>query len=112
MGCLLKLIAVFPITTNIVVNIKIILVHVFDQVNQLTWRVSRKKASVEAMLKTAMQSQLDGVRTGLNLLERALTDISEIKNNMNEMESALGGVPQYYEQLRDVREENLRKEFN
>ena len=58
-----------------------------------------------------MQSQLDGVRTGLNLLERALTDISEIKNNMNEMESALGGVPQYYEQLRDVREENLRKEF-
>ena len=74
--------------------------------------MSRKKASVEAMLKTAMQSQLDGVRTGLNLLERALTDISEIKNNMNEMESALGGVPQYYEQLRDVREENLRKEFN
>jgi len=79
-----------------------------EKVNQLTWRVSRKKASVEAMLKTAMQSQLDGVRTGLNLLERALTDISEIKNNMNEMESALGGVPQYYEQLRDVREENLR----
>jgi len=79
-----------------------------EKVNQLTWRVSRKKASVEAMLKTAMQSQLDGVRTGLNLLERALTDISEIKNNMYEMESALGGVPQYYEQLRDVREENLR----
>jgi len=79
-----------------------------EKVNQLTWRVSRKKASVEAMLKTAMQSQLDGVRTGLNLLERALTDISEIKNNMSEMENALGGVPQYYEQLRDVREENLR----
>ena len=97
-----------------------------EKVHQLTWRVSRwvphmlgeniftiknicrKKASVEAMLKTAMQSQLDGVRTGLNLLERALQDISEIKGSMTEMEEALGGVPQFYERLRDVREENLR----
>ena len=70
--------------------------------------ICRKKASVEAMLKTAMQSQLDGVRTGLNLLERALQDISEIKGSMTEMEEALGGVPQFYERLRDVREENLR----
>ena len=29
-----------------------------EKVGQLTWRVSRKKASVEAMLKTAMQSQV------------------------------------------------------
>ena len=79
-----------------------------EKVSQLTWRVSRKKASVEAMLKTAMQSQLDGVRTGLNLLERALTDIAEIKGNMGDMEEALGSVPQYYDKLRDVREENLR----
>ena len=79
-----------------------------EKVNQLTWRVERKKASVEAMLKTAMQSQLDGVRTGLNLLERALTDISEIKGNMDEMEDALASVPDFYDKLRDVREENLR----
>ena len=79
-----------------------------EKVHQLTWRVSRKKASVEAMLKTAMQSQLDGVRTGLNLLERALSDISEIKSSMSDMEEALGGVPDYYEKLRDVRDENLR----
>ena len=29
-----------------------------EKVHQLTWRVSRKKASVEAMLKTVMQSQV------------------------------------------------------
>ena len=29
-----------------------------EKVDQLAWRVSRKKASVEAMLKTAMQVQM------------------------------------------------------
>jgi len=79
-----------------------------EKVHQLTWRVSRKKASVEAMLKTAMQSQLDGVRTGLNQLEKALLDISDIKSCMADMETALGGVGDYWERLREVREENLR----
>jgi exocyst complex component 3 len=49
------------------------------QVEQYKRRVSRKKASVEAMLKSAMQSQLDGVRVGLNQLQTALLEIGEIK---------------------------------
>jgi hypothetical protein len=48
-------------------------------VEQYKRRVSRKKASVEAMLKSAMQSQLDGVRVGLNQLQIALHEIGEIK---------------------------------
>ncbi len=53
--------------------------YILVQVHQMKWNVSRKKASVEAMLKTAMQSQLDGVKTGLSQLEKALADMRDIK---------------------------------
>lgn len=49
-----------------------------EKVDQYKNRVGRKKASVEAMLKTAMQNQLDGVRVGLKQLESSLNDIKEI----------------------------------
>ena len=60
------------------------------------------------MLKTAMQSQLDGVCTGLNQLEKALADIRDIKESMGEMETVLGEVPELFRKLSGVREENLR----
>lgn len=49
-----------------------------EKVDQYKHRVGRKKASVEAMLKTAMQSQLDGVKEGLKHLESSVRDIRDV----------------------------------
>ncbi|CAG2068875.1 unnamed protein product, partial [Timema podura] len=81
--------------------------HVY-QVEQYKRRVVRKKASVEAMLKTAMQSQLDGVRVGLNQLQSALHDMQEIKQNLKWIEESFSSVPALNSKLQDVREENMR----
>ena len=58
-----------------------------EKVHQMKWNVTRKKASVEAMLKTAMQSQLDGVKTGLGQLETALSEMKDIKTRYENPEN-------------------------
>lgn len=50
-----------------------------EKVEEYKRRYSRKKASVESMLKTALQSQLDGVKYGLVQLSSSLQDIQEVK---------------------------------
>lgn len=48
-----------------------------EKVDQYRNRAQRKKASLDQMLKTAMQNQLDGARVGLKQLESCLEDIKE-----------------------------------
>lgn len=50
-----------------------------EKVEQLKHTYSRKKASVEAKIKSAMQSQLDGVRVGLEQLNTSLDMAKDIE---------------------------------
>ncbi|XP_048590659.1 exocyst complex component 3 [Nematostella vectensis] len=79
-----------------------------DKVEQWRRRVMRNKASVEARLKTAVQSQLEGVRTGLGQLQGALQDIKQIKQSMEEVDGNLKGVSKLAEDLEQVKQVQYR----
>ena len=60
------------------------------------------------MLKTAMQTQLDGVRTGLVHLKTSLSDIQEVKKTLKETEEIFPIVPNLVDRLKHVRDESRR----
>ena len=60
------------------------------------------------MLKTAMQTQLDGVKTGLIHLKTAQQDISDIKKIVHEIEELFPTIPVLVDKLKYVREESMK----
>ena len=55
-----------------------------------------------------MQNQLDGVRVGLNQLQTCLQDVREVRQRIGEVEQLLHNVPELYDALEVVREENTK----
>lgn len=79
-----------------------------EKVDQIKRRYSRKKNSVEALLKSAMQQQLDGVRIGLNQLHSNLEDVREIDTSLKKLFTLFNEVPALCSRLNQVRDENMR----
>ncbi|XP_048480752.1 exocyst complex component 3 [Plutella xylostella] len=79
-----------------------------EKVEQYKRRITHKKASIEAQLKSAVQGKLDGVSVGLKQLQECLDDVKEISDKMDELKECLRGVPPLVASLQAVREEDSR----
>ncbi|XP_017461316.1 PREDICTED: exocyst complex component 3-like, partial [Rhagoletis zephyria] len=79
-----------------------------EKIEHYKRRVKRNINSKEGMLKTAMQTQLDGVKTGLIHLKTAQQDISDIKKIVHEIEELFPTIPVLVDKLKYVREESMK----
>lgn len=79
-----------------------------EKVEQYKRRIGRKKISVETMLKTAMQSKLDGVKVGFNQLQNSLLNIKTVKEDIISIEKLFKLIPMLNTRLQMVQYENMR----
>ncbi|CBY39142.1 unnamed protein product [Oikopleura dioica] len=60
-----------------------------DKVDQYKKGIARKRMGVESRLKTAVHSQLDGVRFGIEQLKSAIENVQEVRKTMRTVEEMM-----------------------
>ncbi|KAJ1357703.1 Exocyst complex component S6 [Parelaphostrongylus tenuis] len=79
-----------------------------EKLPQMRKRADRKKAAVEAMLRTGVQSQLEGIRSAVAHLHTAAEDINSIEAGIAAIHQRLTPFPQLREKMRELRDANAR----
>ncbi|CAP24130.2 Protein CBR-SEC-6 [Caenorhabditis briggsae] len=79
-----------------------------EKLPELKKRADRKKLAVEAMLRTGVQGQLEGIRTAIAHLQTASEDVTAISQGVADIRERLKPFPQLKEKLRELRDANAR----
>uniref|UniRef100_A0A914Z9C5 Exocyst complex component Sec6 n=1 Tax=Panagrolaimus superbus TaxID=310955 RepID=A0A914Z9C5_9BILA len=78
-----------------------------ENLDQIRKKAERKKAAVEAMLRTAVQSQLEGIRTALGHLQTATEDVKEIEKSTQRTFEQLQTVPELKQKIKELSSANI-----
>lgn len=77
-----------------------------EKLDTLRKRADQKKASVEAMLRTGVQSQLEGIRAAIGHLQTAADDVRAIGTTMDELFEQLRTIPRIHEKMSRLSQAN------
>ena len=77
-----------------------------ENLDQIRKKGERKKAAVEAMLRTAVQSQLEGIRTAIGHLQTASEDVKAIEESVDRTFKQLQSVPELKQKIRELSSAN------
>lgn len=79
-----------------------------DKVKQYKKGIARKRMGVESRLKTAVQSQLDGVRFGIDQLNSAIENVREVRKTMTTVETMMESAfhDKHIREIKDISAEH------
>uniref|UniRef100_A0A7E4UXX1 Exocyst complex component Sec6 n=1 Tax=Panagrellus redivivus TaxID=6233 RepID=A0A7E4UXX1_PANRE len=77
-----------------------------EKLDAIRKRADRKKAAVEAMLRTGVQSQLEGIRTAIGHLHNAAEDVKEIERCTGYIYEQVQSVPEMKAKMRELSKAN------
>ncbi|KJE94199.1 hypothetical protein CAOG_004879 [Capsaspora owczarzaki ATCC 30864] len=89
-----------------------------DKVSEHRRRLLREKESVDARLRTALQTQVDDIRSGLELLHASIQNIRQVRGNLASVDTlckssrALGLDASEFKQVNDARKTLIKTRKN